>query len=101
MLQRYVRVGSPISKIWTPDEEYKFRMWLLVELTVLQVRGELNHVPICISNEQIKKFMSGVVIDTKEINRIESEITKQDVIAFLMYVSPQLPEDIRPWLHQK
>jgi adenylosuccinate lyase len=101
MLQRYIRKGSPISKIWPANEEYKFRMWLLVELTVLQVRSELGEIPISISKDQIDELVKDIVIDPKEIDRIEREVTKHDVLAFLMHVSPQLPEYLRPWLHQK
>jgi adenylosuccinate lyase len=101
MLQRYARKEGSMIKIWPADEEYKFRMWLLVELTVIQVRSDLNEIPVKISKEQINELVEKVIIDPKEINRIEKDITKHDVLAFLMHVSSQLPKNLRPWLHQK
>ena len=101
MLQRYARKDSPITRIWPANEEYKFKMWLLVELTVLQARSELDEIPVSLSKKQIDRFVSEIVIDPKEINRIEKDVTKHDVLAFLMHVSPQLPKRLRPWLHQK
>jgi len=35
-----------------------------------------------------------------EINRIESKVTKHDVVAFLTHVNPQFPEYLRSWLHR-
>jgi adenylosuccinate lyase len=57
-------------------------------------RGEINaQIP--------EGLLAKIIIDPDEINRIEEEVTKHDVIAFLMHVSPQLPPELRPWLHQK
>lgn len=92
MLKRYS--GEGMTTIWS--EKNKFFMWLLVELAVLRARkktGELIHeVPSGLEEE--------VIIEPEEINRIEKQITKHDVIAFLMHISPQFPEELRPWLHR-
>jgi adenylosuccinate lyase len=92
MLKRYSRKG--MEEIWS--EAKKFYYWLLVEITVLRVRhdmGELLH-PVPNGLEDTVK------IDPEEINRIEKEVTKHDVIAFLTHVSPQIPEELRPWMHR-
>jgi len=92
MLKRYSRKG--MEAVWS--EANKFYFWLLVEIMVLRSRfdiGELTHpVPEGLENT--------IKIDPEEINRIEKEITKHDVIAFLMHVSPQIPEELRPWMHR-
>ncbi len=92
MLKRYSR--DAMSNIWS--EANKFFNWLLVEIAVLKARrqiGELIHeIPTGLAER--------ISIDPEEINRIEKEITKHDVIAFLMHVSPQFPEKLRPWLHR-
>lgn len=92
MLKRYSRKG--MEEIWS--EARKFYYWLLVELTVLRVRHELGELP-----HSVPEGLEDLVkIDPGEINRIEKEITKHDVIAFLMHVSPQIPEELRPWMHR-
>lgn len=92
MLQRYSR--KAMADVWS--DESKFHHWLLVEITVLRVRhelGELSHlVPEGLEDQ--------VLIDPKEINRIEKEKTGHDVVAFLEHVSPQIPEELRPWMHR-
>lgn len=92
MLKRYGRKG--MEDIWS--EVNKFYYWLLVEVTVLRVRhdvGELSH-PVPEGLENL------IIINPEEINRIEKEITGHDVIAFLTHVSPQIPEELRPWMHR-
>lgn len=92
MLKRYSTKN--MEKLWS--EESKFFNWLSVELAVLRVRHEIGELPHPVPDsieQQIK-------IDPNEINRIEKEITKHDVIAFLMHISPQFPEELRPWLHR-
>lgn len=92
MLKRYSR--DQMSYVWS--EKNKFFNWLLVEIAVLKARrkiGELNNkIPL--------KLAEKIHIDPEEINRIEKEITKHDVVAFLMHVSPQFPKKLRPWLHR-
>jgi adenylosuccinate lyase len=92
MLKRYT--GKDMESIWSEDN--KFRNWLLVEIAVLKVRRRLGELP----HEVPDGLADKISIDPKEINRIEKEITKHDVIAFLMHVSPQFPEELRSWLHR-
>lgn len=92
MLKRYST--EDMEKLWS--EWNKFFNWLLVELAVLRVRHEIGELPHPVPDNIEEK----IKIDPNEINRIEKEITKHDVIAFLMHVSPQFPEELRPWLHR-
>jgi adenylosuccinate lyase len=92
MLSRYSR--KEMEGIWS--EENKFRKWLMVELAVLRARSLNGEFPHKIPDGLLEK----IVIDPAEINRIEKEITKHDVVAFLMHVSPQLPAELRSWFHR-
>lgn len=92
MLKRYSK--KKMEDVWSEDN--KFRNWLLVEIAVLKVRHQLNELAYDIPEGLVEKIM----IDPGEINRIEKEITKHDVIAFLMHISPQFPDELRPWLHR-
>lgn len=92
MLKRYSRDG--MNGIWS--EMNKFYNWLLVEIAVLKVRQRLGEL----SHEVPDGLAEKISINPNEINRIEKEVTKHDVIAFLMHVSPQFPEDLRSWLHR-
>lgn len=92
MLKRYSR--NEMSNVWS--EANKFFNWLLVEVAVLKARrkiGELIH-------EIPPDLAEKININPEEINRIEKEVTKHDVIAFLAHISPQFPEELRPWLHR-
>lgn len=92
MLKRYST--KEMEKNWS--EAYKFHCWLAVEFAVLDARcfmKELRHDISCGS------LIDKIKIDPEEINRIEREVTKHDVVAFLTYVSPQLPEALKPWFH--
>ena len=91
MLKRYTREG--MERIWS--QANKFYLWLLVEIAVLRVRHELGEIPHAVPDDLEHR----VQIDPEEINRIEGE-TMHDVIAFLMHVSPQIPEQLRPWMHR-
>lgn len=92
MLKRYSRKG--MEDIWS--EARKFYYWLVVELTVLRVRHQLGELPHPVP-ESLERL---VRIDPEEINRIEKEKTGHDVVAFLEHVSPQIPEELRPWMHR-
>lgn len=92
MLDRYT--GKKMKKVWS--EANKFHNWLLVEIAVLRVRYRRGELPYDVPADLIER----ITIDPAEINRIEKEVTKHDVKAFLGYVSPQFPEDLRPWLHK-
>ncbi len=92
MLDRYTT--PEMKKIFS--EERKFFYWLLTEIAVLKVRYRIGELKESVPENLIEK----IGIDPKEINRIEKEVTKHDVVAFLSYVSPQFPEGLRPWLHK-
>jgi adenylosuccinate lyase len=92
MLDRYSK--DQMKAIWS--EKSKFHNWLIVEIAVLRVRnviGEFQYeVPVDLAEK--------IVIDPKEIDKIEADITGHDVVAFLMHISPQFPEELRSWLHR-
>lgn len=82
-----------MKDIWS--EESKFRNWARVEEAVLKAKVELGFLKISIPDN----LADSLKIDPEEINHIEKEKTKHDVIAFLMHTSPQLPEELRPFWH--
>jgi adenylosuccinate lyase len=84
-----------MAEKWSPKT--KFFHWLRVEFAVMQARIDRGEISAKIP----EGLLTRIIIDPDEINRIEEQVTKHDVIAFLMQVSPQLPEELRPWLHQK
>ena len=90
MIERYAT--GKMAAIWS--DHTKFQTWLEVELAVLKARKALGEFDYGIPHE------SKLKIDPDEINRIEREVTKHDVVAFLSYISPQLPENLRPWFHR-
>lgn len=83
-----------MTGIWS--ERNKFLRWLSVELAVLRARQHIGELIYDGSWD----FAGEIRIDPEEINRIEKEITGHDVIAFLEHLSPQFPEELRPWLHR-
>jgi adenylosuccinate lyase len=91
MISRYST--KEMSQVW--NEETKFRNWARVEEAVLQAKIRLGLLDVKIP----ENLVESIKIDPEEINRIEKEITKHDVIAFLMHTSPQLPEELRPFWH--
>lgn len=93
MLNRYSR--KDMREKWTPKR--KFFNWLRVEFAVIQARIERGEIKAQIP----EGFLTQIIIDPDEINRLEEEVTRHDVIAFLMHISPQLPEELRSWFHQK
>lgn len=90
MIERYTT--GKMAGVWS--EQRKFETWLKVQLAVLRARKEKGEFTFGIPHE------SKIHIDPREINRIEKEITKHDVVAFLQHISPQFPEELRPWLHR-
>jgi adenylosuccinate lyase len=91
MLKRYTI--SDMGEIWS--DENKFYLWLKIELAILEARKKIGDFDVKIPRGIIKQIR----IDVNEINRIEKESTKHDVVAFLNHISPQLPEELRPWFH--
>ena len=86
MIERYSR--PEISKIWT--DEYRFGLWLKVELAVCDAWAELGEIPAK-SLSTIKKKAN---FDTKRALEIESEV-RHDVIAFLTSVAEFVGPDSR------
>lgn len=91
MIPRYST--KALDAIWS--DENKFLLWLVVEFAILRAKRDLGMIP----KVRIPRKYDFVKIDPAEIKRIEDEITKHDVIAFLTHVSPQLPEVLRPHFH--
>jgi len=84
-----------MEAVW--KEEEKFKKWAKVEIAVLEAKRELGMIEENIPEDLLNQFN----INPEEIDRIEREDTKHDVIAFLMHTSPQLPENLRPHWHNK
>ncbi|MBU2219362.1 adenylosuccinate lyase [Patescibacteria group bacterium] len=93
MNKRYSR--KKMVNLWS--DKTKFFNWLKVEFTVMQARIEREEIKAKIPKDLLRK----IIINPDEIHRIEKEVTKHDVIAFLMQVSPQLPEKLQSWFHNK
>lgn len=93
MIERYTR--EKMGKLWSPEQ--KFTFWLKVELAIIAARISRGEIDAKIPDDLLER----VKIDPKEIDRIEAQETKHDMIAFLMHVSPQLPEELRAWLHHR
>ena len=93
MIKRYGT--EEMREIWS--EERKFRNWARVEIAVLQAKVKLGLLNVTIPED----LLESLKIDVEEINRIEREETKHDVIAFLMHTSIQLPVELRPFWHEK
>lgn len=86
MIERYSR--PEISGIWT--DEYRFGLWLKVEIAVCEAWAKLGEIPAK-SLEKIKKKAN---FDTKRALEIESEV-RHDVIAFLTSVAEFVGPDSR------
>ncbi len=91
MIKRYTTEEMGI--IWS--DKTKFNNWVKVETAALRAKVMLKMLKFKVP----KKLEESITIDVEEINRIEKEITKHDVIAFLMHTSPQLPAYLRPFWH--
>lgn len=92
MLKRYTK--EVMGKIWS--DANMFFLWLVVELAVLRVRWQIGEMP----HEVPDNLEDEIRIDPEEINRIEDQITKHNVVAFLEYMSPQFPKVLQSWLHR-
>lgn len=86
MISRYSR--PEISSIWS--EENKFRIWLEIELLVLEARVKLKEVPQSTYNQIRKK----VKYNIDRIKRIESKV-HHDVIAFVTEISQNVGNEGR------
>lgn len=86
MISRYSR--PEISSIWS--EENKFRIWLEIELLVLEARVKLKEVPQSTYNQIRKKAKYNI----DRIKRIESKV-HHDVIAFVTEISQNVGNEGR------
>lgn len=86
MISRYSR--PEISSIWS--EENKFRIWLEIELLVLEARVKLKEFPQSIYNQIRKKVRYNI----DRIKRIESKV-HHDVIAFVTEISQNVGNEGR------
>lgn len=83
MIERYSR--PQISQIWS--EENKFKIWLQIELLVLEARSHFKEIPRSIYNQIKQKAKFNI----KRIKQIEEKV-HHDVIAFLTDVSRTVGE---------
>lgn len=83
MIERYSR--PQISQIWS--EENKFKIWLQIELLVLEARSHFKEIPRGIYNQIKQKAKFNI----KRIKQIEEKV-HHDVIAFLTDVSRTVGE---------
>ena len=97
-LKRYTR--SEMGTVWS--DVFRFLKWLQVELMVMEVRSEMGEIPFSFRASDIENQI-GKLIVPEEIDRIESEITKHDVTAFVRHVTSfeEFPEQLKPWFHQR
>ncbi|RCW44120.1 MULTISPECIES: adenylosuccinate lyase [unclassified Halanaerobium] len=90
MLPRYSR--PQMERIWS--EENKYKIWLDIEIAVLEARAELGEIP----KSDVKKIKDNVRLDLKEIKEIE-KTTRHDMIAFIEGISASLGEEAR-FIHE-
>lgn len=83
MIERYSR--PQISQIWS--EENKFKIWLQIELLVLEARSHFKEIPRSIFNQIKQKAKFNI----KRIKQIEEKV-HHDVIAFLTDLSYSIGE---------
>lgn len=90
MIERYDQ--AEISQIWT--DQYKFALFLKVELALMQAQEEAGLIPSGI-RQAVKERAR---IDTQRIEEIE-KTTRHDVIAFCASITENLPPDISKYFH--
>jgi len=93
MIPRYT--DPEMEKIFS--EKTKYFGWNKVETAVLRARVAIEGLDVRVPRGLEKK----IKVVPAEVDRIEKDITKHDVIAYLMHISPQLPEDLRPHYHRE
>lgn len=86
MIERYTR--PQMAKIWS--DENKYNIWLKIEILACEAQAELGLVP----KDDLNIIKSKAKIDVKRILEIE-EITKHDVIAFLINIEEYVGESSR------
>ncbi|MGI9508888.1 MAG: adenylosuccinate lyase [Geminicoccaceae bacterium] len=95
MIPRYSR--PEMTAIWAPEN--RFKLWLEVEITVLEAMAALGHAPGDAATAVREKATARLddIIDPERIDAIE-EVTRHDVIAFLTHVEEIVGEEAR-YLH--
>jgi adenylosuccinate lyase len=86
-----------MTAIWAPEN--RFKLWLEVEISVLEAMAELGHAPMEAAKAVREKADASIekIIDPQRIDAIE-EVTRHDVIAFLTHVEEVIGEEAR-YLH--
>ncbi|MGI9437880.1 MAG: adenylosuccinate lyase [Geminicoccaceae bacterium] len=95
MIPRYSR--PEMTAIWAADN--RFKLWLEVEISVLEAMAELGHAPGDAARTVRERATARMdaIIDPERIDAIEA-VTRHDVIAFLTHVEEVIGEDAR-YLH--
>ena len=95
MIPRYSR--PEMTAIWAPEN--RFRLWLEVEIAVLEAMAEAGYAPKEAARAVREKADANAekIIDPQRIDAIE-EVTRHDVIAFLTHVEEVVGEEAR-FLH--
>ncbi len=95
MIPRYSR--PDMTAIWAADN--RFKLWLEVEISVLEALAELGHAPTEAARTVRKKSEEklAAIINPARIDEIEA-VTRHDVIAFLTHVEEVIGEEAR-YLH--
>lgn len=93
MIARYTE--KEMAQIWTEDSKY--RGWNKVEVAVLRARVFVDGLNITVPRNLMKK----IKVIPEEVDKIERDITKHDVIAYLMHISKQLPKELRAHYHRE
>lgn len=95
MIPRYSR--PDMTAIWAAEN--RFKLWLEVEVLVLEALAELGKVPIEAAKAVREKSTERLeaIIDPARIDEIEA-VTRHDVIAFLTHVEDVIGEEAR-YLH--
>ena len=95
MIPRYSR--PEMTTIWAPEN--RFKLWLEVEISVLEAMAEGGYAPVEAARAVREKANANLekIIDPARIDAIE-EVTRHDVIAFLTHVEEVIGEEAR-YLH--
>jgi len=86
MIPRYT--PRVMQELWS--EENKFRLWLEVELAVMEAYESLGMIPSG-SADQARKH---AVLDVEQINKVEEEVG-HDVIAFIKVATSSMGDEAR------
>ena len=92
MIPRYSR--PKMTAIWAPEN--RFKLWLEVEISVLEAMAELGYAPVEAARVVREKARANLdkIIDPPRIDEIEA-VTRHDVIAFLTHVEETIGEEAR------